>query len=262
MKLSQAVQSSRIWAAAETTTLVIGFYFGIKALVLTPLPFWQYNLVGWDFNAHLVMIALPMLLIYLRGERPSHYGMQRGQLKDAGVRRLVIIVFIALPVLWFILATASVQFRNAHLILNLPPDWELKSWPAEEPWKTAVGVLLTVLFEIVSCGLGEEIMFRGYIQGRLNQVFDKPWKLRNTQFGWGLFFSALLFGFGHGLGFFNPFGESFGTSANFNFAWSDTIATAASGLIFGWLRERTNGIAVPAFLHALVGLVFGIVVLT
>ncbi len=252
---------SRLLALFETAALVTIFFFGIKALVLTPFPFWQYNLVGWDFNAHLVMIAMPMLLIYLRRERPSAYGMQPGQLSEQATRRLALAVLVALPLARVATMVAGVGWFGARVDLNLPPDWELNAWFASEPANTAMGVVLTCMFTMVSCGLGEEIMFRGYVQGRLNQVFGRPWELLGTRFGWGLFLAAFLFGFGHGLGFFNPFGQSFGTSDAFNFAWKETFATAGTGLVFGWLRERTGGIFAPAIIHAAVGLVFGVVVL-
>jgi hypothetical protein len=246
-------------AVAEVTLLVPAFYFLIKSLVLTPIPFIQFRLVGWDFFAHALMTVVPIALIKLRRQRLRDYGISLRQLREPEVIKLAVAASVILAAVWLVLAGTLLQVGGYQLSLNLPPMWFGENWQIPSAWKTLIGVTLTVLFEALFCGLGEEVMFRGYIQGRLNAAFGRPWQFRGTRIGWGLFLSAALFGFGHGLGFFNPFGEKDGWS-HFTFAWQPAAITALQGLIFGWVRDHTEGIAAPAILHALIGLFYGIII--
>ena len=249
----------QLTAVAEVTLLVPALYFLIKSLVLTPLPFIQFRLVGWDFFAHALMTVVPIALIKLRRQRLRDYGISLRQLREPEAIQLAIASSVILAAVWLVLAGTLLQAGGYQLSLNLPDAWFAKTWPVNETWITLIGVALTLVFEVVFCGLGEEVMFRGYIQGRLNAAFGRPWTIRGTRIGWGLFLSAALFGFGHGLGFFNPFGEKDGWS-HFTFAWHAAAITGLQGLIFGWVRDHTEGIAAPAILHALIGLFYGIII--
>lgn len=44
----------------------------------------------------------------------------------------------------------------------------------------------TVVWQFVFSGFGEEFVFRGYVQSRLNQAFGRPLRLFGIQFGVGL----------------------------------------------------------------------------
>ncbi len=104
--------------------------------------------------------------------------------------------------------------------------------------------LLTVAWIVIGSAIGEEVLFRGYVQSRLNGVFGKPWKLVGVEFGPGLLLATLLFGFVHLL---NPF-DYFGGEQSL--AWPHFIATAST-LYYGFLRERTGSVLAPAIVHAL-----------
>jgi hypothetical protein len=105
--------------------------------------------------------------------------------------------------------------------------------------------LLTVLWLLVGAGVGEELFFRGYVQSRLNQVFGRPWRAFGVDFGPGLFLAAALFGLVHVL---NPTDYFAGV---YRFAWPHGLATAAT-LYYGFLRERTGCVWVPALVHFVV----------
>lgn len=83
----------------------------------------------------------------------------------------------------------------------------------------------------------EEFFFRGYVQSRLNDCFGRPFSFQNVNFGAGLLLSAVLFGLFHPL------------SVADNTPWAWAMWTAAGGLIFGFLREKTGSIIAPAMLH-------------
>jgi membrane protease YdiL (CAAX protease family) len=91
--------------------------------------------------------------------------------------------------------------------------------------------LLTVLgwesYFLVSSGFGEEIMYRGYIQTRINQAFGRPWRFSGVQFGPGLWISSILFGFSHLI--------QLGSMASH---WPLAISAIGAGLFFGLIREK------------------------
>ena len=41
-------------------------------------------------------------------------------------------------------------------------------------------------------GFGEENLYRGYMQSRLNEAFGRPYRFFGVPFGWGVFVTALL----------------------------------------------------------------------
>jgi len=98
--------------------------------------------------------------------------------------------------------------------------------PADLP-----GFLFTQLFVI---GLSEEFFFRGYLQTQLNRWLGRPYALLGASWGAGLPLAAILFGLCH--------------VVTGGWARMDVVAF---GLFAGWLRERTDTIAVPAAYHGL-----------
>ena len=114
----------------------------------------------------------------------------------------------------------------------------------------------TVIYQFFISGFGEEILFRGYVQSRINQEFGRPYKFLGVNFGIGLFIASFMFGFLHILNTFSPFTGSFtvlpwwGVSAFF------------SGLFFGFVREKTGSIIAVGIAHGLpdaVGEAFGMI---
>ncbi|NIO28593.1 MAG: CPBP family intramembrane metalloprotease [Candidatus Latescibacteria bacterium] len=104
---------------------------------------------------------------------------------------------------------------------------------------------LRFIYFLFFVGFCEEMFFRGYIQSRLNAVFGRPHAFLGVPWGWGLIISSLIFGLGHVFNHFNPFlGE-------FNWMWWWGFWTIFSGLVFGFIREKTGSILVSAIIHGL-----------
>jgi membrane protease YdiL (CAAX protease family) len=136
----------------------------------------------------------------------------------------------------FHLITASVIFGGyallhyafARLVLGLrfvptlPPDF------AE-----------VVLTQLIVVGLSEEFFFRGYFQTQLNRCFDRSWHFLGARFGWGLILTAVVFGICH-------------------IVTGDLtrLRVVFFGLFAGWLRERTDTIAVPAAYHGFANVLY------
>jgi len=101
-----------------------------------------------------------------------------------------------------------------------------------------VPVISKILYYIFIVGLGEELLFRGYLQSAFNRYFGKPFRIGNVQFGWGLFLAALLFGFIHALVVAPP-------------TWPWAMFTMVIGLTLGFIREKDCSILAAVLLHAL-----------
>ena len=93
--------------------------------------------------------------------------------------------------------------------------------------------------QIVVIGLSEEFFFRGYLQTQLNDYFGRPFSFLGTRWGWGLILASLLFGLCHVVT-----GDL------------TRVRTAVFGLFAGWLRERSDTIAVPTAYHGVANLLY------
>ncbi len=120
------------------------------------------------------------------------------------------------------------------------------------PAGKAMAVFLTYALFV---GFGEEIIYRGYIQTRLNQVFGKPFGVFGVSFGWGLILSSLFFGLSH-VGIISSL---LGKSSGVIWAWG--VWTFFGGLTYGFIREKTGSILAPALLHGLPQAIASVVVL-
>ena len=105
-----------------------------------------------------------------------------------------------------------------------------------------------IVFQFYFAGFGEEILFRGYFQSRLNQDFGRPWKIKGVSFGPGLLITSALFGVLHMLNPFNPLMGEFGV----DLLWG--ISSFFGGLLFGFLREKTGTVLSASLGHGLLDL--------
>ena len=125
---------------------------------------------------------------------------------------------------------ALLHYAFAHLVLglrfepHLPPDF--------------IDLAIT---QFVAVGLSEEFFFRGYLQTHLNRYFDKPFHFLGARFGWGLIGAAVLFGLCHLVD-----GDI------------TRLRVVFFGLFAGWLRERTDTIAVPAAYHGCANVLYAV----
>ena len=101
-----------------------------------------------------------------------------------------------------------------------------------------VPVISKILYYIFIVGLGEELLFRGYMQSAFNRYFGKPFRIGNVKFGWGLFLAALLFGLTHALVVAPPL-------------WPWALFTFTIGLTLGFMREKDGSILSAVLLHAM-----------
>ena len=92
--------------------------------------------------------------------------------------------------------------------------------------------------QVLVIALPEEVFFRGYLLGRLEERWPSKRRLAGAPVGPALVTSALLFGLGHVLVDFNP----------------QRLSVFFPALVFGWMRARTGSLAAGAAFHALCNL--------
>ena len=111
------------------------------------------------------------------------------------------------------------------------------------------GILASaIVFQFYFAGFGEEILFRGYFQSRLNQDFGRPWRIKGVSFGPGLLITSALFAVLHMLNPFNPLMGSFELDS----LWG--VTSFFGGLLFGFLREKTGTVLSASVGHGLLDL--------
>jgi membrane protease YdiL (CAAX protease family) len=91
----------------------------------------------------------------------------------------------------------------------------------------------SVVEQLLLIALPEEFFFRGYLQTQFDRVYGRPYRLLGAQWGVGLPAAALLFAVCH---------VTYGGAAR--------LIVFFPGLLYGWLRARTDTILVPAVYHA------------
>lgn len=121
---------------------------------------------------------------------------------------------------WFgPLCTRWVGFGGGHLAL--PPSF----------------VLLT-LNQLIVIAIPEELFFRGYLLGRLEERWPSRARFLGAPVGWALLVSSVLFALGHLV----------------VVPSLPRLAVFFPALVFGWMRARTGSIAAGAAFHALCNL--------
>jgi membrane protease YdiL (CAAX protease family) len=94
---------------------------------------------------------------------------------------------------------------------------------------------LQIPYQLLCVGFAEEYFYRGYMQTRLDHVFDgRRFRVLGAEFGWALPVTAVLFTAGHSLVTWQW--------------WQPFIIFPA--FIFGWLRARTGNVLAGTLFHA------------
>jgi len=201
-------------AFAIATALCALLYLGrnLHPVVATYLP----ALVA------IIFWLLPMRMLERAGRQPSAYGLTwrpvgRHLLWTLGAVALVFPLFgLGFRAYWGLLCATLRPSLCTHF---LPGSWHSEGihFPPSL-WRAAAAQLIVV-------AIPEEFFFRGYLQGRLREVFSGAGAIA---------LSSILFGLGHYLVDYDP----------------QRLAVAFPGILFGILRERTGSIAPGAVFHA------------
>ncbi len=257
----------KVKAILEVICVLILVLLIVRVIEATDLSAWQSAHLGHPFLNHTTMIAVSLLVLALTRRDFAAHGISFKNMKY----HLLVTLICLLPILlassafnfadwqkWdgaFILSGIylALLFIFALLLRKKPTAGEtvalgalfllfvIPSAAGADIGKRILGFIYFLFF----VGLGEEMLFRGYIQSRLNSVFGRPRRFFGVNWGWGIIITSLLFGLAHIFNDFNPFLGKFG------FAWPWGFWTVFIGLAYGYLREKTGSIVAPAILHGL-----------
>jgi membrane protease YdiL (CAAX protease family) len=200
----------------------VALVFGVQ-LVLIVLLIRLDSVIGLGGNLHVVVgvvfIALPVLVLDRRGRPYQRYGMRFQKLH--------------LDLLWT-LCVAAVTFVPIALVA--PHVWEIVWHTQLRPWRFVVpkGFFEVALSHLLVVALPEEVFYRGYLLGRLDDIFPQKITLLGARVGWSLPLQAALFALGHFLVDFNP----------------GRLMVFFSALAFGWLKARRQSLGAPVLFHA------------
>lgn len=206
--------------AVTLCTLVVLFVLHQVFLIAveeTAFYRWQSAVLHWRYLHQAVFcLILPVaaLLVLKREPRLYAIGWNRG-------------VFTAMACV--LALTLVVPLAVDALTGNLRPRGD------------AGYLLSTLVFQIVFSGIGEELYCRGMVQGEVDRVAGKPFRIGSTRFGLGLFVAALYFGLGH-----------LGLSAALNGGELHLVSfgyTTALGLLLGYLRAHTANVFIVGAVH-------------
>ena len=196
------------------------------------------NLAG---VAAVLFVVLPDRILRARGEDWPDYGVPLHGLRDARTwRAFGKGALVALLVAAVVLPPFAAAFLGfAELLPRLPAGLARALAPyAGAPrlsFRLPEGFALLALVQLVVVALPEEMLYRGFVQTALaRRAPGRGVTVLGARLGAGFLLTQVLFAAGH-LVALQP--------------WR--LGTFFPGLLFGWLRERTGGLAAPVVLHAL-----------
>lgn len=242
----------------------------------TSLNQWEKQNLGWIYTVMLLWIGLTALVMILTRRSWAEYGVSSLNWQtnlDIGIKaylvRIIPIVFGGFGAAWLGLnGAASVAYRAliwvitlAVMVWVLNRQKEVKSSRANVIvtllllfvpigialafGKLSLMIVSTVFWQFVFSGFGEEFIYRGYFQSRLNQAFGRPVHFFGIQFGAGLIIASFLFGLLH---VFDAYDPTLGFSS---LAWQALLVNFIAGLFHGVIFEKTGTLLAPGIAHGL-----------
>jgi len=257
-------------AILEVVIVFIIVVLGFKAINVSQLGEWENQVIGRYFLEYGFVLLVPLVILVLTRRSLSEYGIN---FKNLGYHLKVVAVgiipFFVLSATLFFLGwdrwKNTILISILELVLLVGVAWMLRNLPTKVKGNSigaylflAAGLHLTLpeasvamvgtklVYTFIFVALGEEILFRGYIQSRMNEAFGRPYLFFGVNWGWGVIIGSLLFGIWHILNPFNPF------IGQFDLMWQWGLWTFFLGLILGFIREKTGSVVGPTILHGVI----------
>jgi uncharacterized protein len=184
----------------------------------------------------LVFLALPQVMLRRRGNI-ERYGFTIEPLRlGLAIAAVAIVVVLPLYTGGFVLL---VRAACAHVPQMVPGSCFRAAHPI---WRVPGDFWMQVAAQLVVVALPEELFFRGYVQGRLEEALPPRWTLLGARVGWAWILGAALFGIGHFLVTFEP----------------QMLSRFFPGLVFGWMFARTRSILPGTIFHAACNLLMAV----
>lgn len=258
----------KVIALVEVTAVFSLTLILLGVLGSSPIGAWQRRVANRAFLEYALMIAVPLFLLIASRRNLASYGISlqnlRYHLDVAGAAFIpVAIASVAFSFVDYrqwdgaLILTAiqiGLLFVLAVLLKRKPTLGENNALVGFSyvglVWGTASRATLgnaisALIFYVLFLGIGEELLFRGYIQSRLNIAFGRSFTFFGVRWGWGAVIAAALFGLMHVINVGGFVAQQWQLMPWWGF-W-----TFCSGLVFAFVREKTSGIVAPAILHGL-----------
>jgi membrane protease YdiL (CAAX protease family) len=197
------------------------------------VPFIRYNLHAL---VALVFLALPQLLLKKHGGIERYGFTLQPPAIGLTIAALAILVVLPLFSAGFVIFMRQLCAHAATLVPGscarvLHPHWRL---PPDFAWLS--------LAQLLVVALPEELFFRGYLQGRLEEALPPTVNVFGARLGWAWILAAALFALGHYLVSFEP----------------QMLTRFFPGLVFGWMYARTRSILAGTIFHAACNLIMAL----
>jgi membrane protease YdiL (CAAX protease family) len=221
------------WAAA-----IAGIALAKALSLVEPTGLLAANLAG---VAAFLFIALPDARLRARGEDWDGYGLAWWGLRDprtwrAWARGAAAALAVA-AVVFPLFALGFWAFAEVLPALPAPVARALAPYAGTPrlAFRLPPGLALAAPLQLLVVALPEELFYRGFMQTAWARTApERGLTVLGARLGAGFLWTQVLFAAGH-LVALQP--------------WR--LGTFFPGLLFGWLRERTGGLAAPIVLHAL-----------
>ena len=273
---------TRLLAILEIALAYLALRILGQAWRATGIPQAEIKTFGWGYTGSVLFVAVPAVIIWFTRRRWADYGVTLSNWQtnlDIGMQAYLVMFIpwivgfgglrllrtdystlaggmilsvtfvIAIAVMLRVLRKTDVRGKSGTPArTNLIVMGLLLLFPilvALAMHRLSVVIVSTVVWQFVCSGFGEEFVWRGYVQSRLNQAFGRPWTLCGVQCGPGLIIASLLFGLFHAFNTYDP------ASGQYELAWGWALWTTFSGLFFGAIREKTGSLLACGIAHGL-----------
>lgn len=209
--------------------------------------------VAWGLPLAMVPILFmwaPVWMLRWRGEDPDQYPLAIPAFDEpvwwpdfklaATVSLVIFVPYLGLYHLWQTLWFPEVLAWGCDLDVPGACSESLRSrtfgpaWRFESADVAAVWLLQLVGYHVFFVAIPEELFYRGYVQSRLDEIWEPRWDVLGAKVGPGMLLACVIFAAGHSVVVFQ---------------WWH-FAIVFPSLVFGWLRARTGGIMASAWFHA------------
>ncbi len=176
------------------------------------------RIIGLGGNLHVlvgvVFILLPIIVLDRTGKPYARYGFALGKPHIDLLWMLGAVVLLFPPIAFF--APYVWGMGDTHFRFVVP-----EGYPS------------AIVMHFLVVAVPEEIFYRGYLLGRLDDIFPKRKRILGAEVGVGLLIQAVFFSLGHFLVDFNP----------------GRLAVFFPALAFGWLKAKRKTLGAPILFH-------------
>lgn len=120
--------------------------------------------------------------------------------------------------------------------------WQVVTGVGPPKWRLEPIGMSFIMSQFLGAALPEEVFYRGYLQSEFNRVWVPMRTVMGARWGRSLVVTSALFALGHVIIEFSPV----------------RLAVFFPSIVFGWLRERTDGLLAPVLFHGLSNILMAI----